>query len=189
MGNKDVRVSPGVDILTTKNRKEEAVKVLVEQGLIEEPRQALEMFGVKTVEEYYEDEFIDERQAQRQLEEMKTKDEYIKPNEDDNHDVMFKTFNNARKSAEFESLPKKRQDNILKRIEEEKLMLNTPAQAPEGAEVVGEEEVPVEGAAGAIAPVGAALPPVPGAAAGGANQPASPEEILMAIAQAQGGAV
>ena len=188
-GNTDVRVTPGVDILTTKGRKEEAVKVLVEQGLITEPRQALEMYGVKTVDEYYEDEFIDERQAQRQLETMKTKDIYIEPQEDDNHEVMFKTFNNARKSEEFESIPEKNQKNILRRLEAEKEMLNTPAEAPPGAVVEG-EPVPEEGAvpAGPV-PAGAMPPPVPGAGGGGGvNPPVTPEEILMAIMnQAQGG--
>ena len=188
-GNTDVRITPGVDILTTKGRKEEAVKVLVEQGLITEPRQALEMYGVKTVEEYYEDEFVDERQAARQLEIMKTKDVYIEPQEDDNHEVMFKTFNNSRKSEEFESFSKKIQENLLQRIEAEKTMLNTPAEAPPGAVVEGEPPVD-QGAAVGPVPAGApALAPVPGSAVGaGPNQPVSPEEILMAIMnQAQGG--
>ena len=184
-GNTDVRITPGVDILTTKNRKEEAVRVLVEQGLVTEPRQALEMFGVKTVEEYYEDEFIDERQAQRQLETMKAKDVYIEPNVDDNHEVMFKTFNNARKAEDFESLSKKIQENIERRLQAEKDMLNTPAEVPPGAEVEG--EVAPEGGA-EVAPAGA--PVAPAAPGGGSpNPPVSPEEILMALAsQAQGGA-
>ena len=181
-GNTDVRITPGVDFLTTKKRKDEAARVLIEQGLITEPRQALELFGISSVEEFYEDELIDERQATRQLEIMKYKDTYIKANPDDNHEIMFNTFNNARKAEDFESLKKKNRENIEKRIEEEKALLNTPAEVPPGGEVV-------EGGA----PPGAeGVPPVEGAPApaapAGANPPATPEEILMALMnQAQGG--
>lgn len=174
-GNTDVRITPGVDILATKKRKEEAVRVLVEQQLVTDPRQALEMFGIKAIEEFYEGEFVNENQAQRQLELMKKKDIYIEANIDDNHEVMFQTFNDARKSEDFESLPEKNKENILRRIKAEKNLLNTPAEAPPG-EVVEEGGPEVTGQPGA-----AGIP-----AAGAVNPPATPEEILMAIAQ-QGG--
>lgn len=174
-GNTDVRIAPGADFLTTKNRKDEAARVLVEQGLVTEPRQALELFGLSSVEEFYEEELIDERQATRQLEIMKYKDIYIESNPDDNHEVMFKTFNNARKAEDFESLKDKNRTNIERRIEEEKALLNTPETPPPG-EIVEEGAQGVEGA------------PVPAAAPVGPNPPSSQEEILMALMnQMQGG--
>lgn len=145
--NRDVRSSSGIELFTTKKAKEDIIMAFVEKGFIQEPRKALELLDMdKGLEEYMEDEFVDERQAHRHLELMKNKDDYIEASDDDNHDVHFRVFNNFRKSEEFDSLSKERQANIRKRIDKHKEFLGTEeAAAPteEGA-VTGEVPAPVE---------------------------------------------
>lgn len=177
--NRDVRVVPGVDILTSKKRKEDVVNALVEKGYIKEPREAFELLGIKTVEEFWEDEFTDERQAYRQLAIMKEGDSYITPHEHDNHEVHYLIFNNARKAEDFETLPKKVKKNIERRVEEESSFVVT---APEEGAAAAAPVAPEAAAAGA-----AAAPPVtaaPGPAAvspTSPNPPATMEEIYMAL--------
>lgn len=178
--NTDVRVKPGVEMFSNKSVKEQVIMGFVEKGMITDPMKALELLDIKGIEEYMEEEFVDERQAHRYLETMKNKDEYIKVNEDDEYSVHYKVFNDFRKTEEFEGLPKKRQENILKRIDELKELIGM-TQAP--AEGAGAEETP-EAGAGVPTPPGG-LPPAPGA---GAAETPSPEEALMAaLAGAEGG--
>jgi len=126
--NTDIRVKAGVDIFTNKEKKEQVVMALIEKGMIKDPKQALQMLDYKGVEEFAEDEFVDEKQAERHLEIMKEKDIYIKPNEEDNHKVHFRVFNNFRKTEGFDVLDKKRRENILKRIEEHKKLIMAEQQ-------------------------------------------------------------
>jgi len=195
--NTDVRVRPGIDIMTNRNKKEEVVMALIEKGMIAEPRQAMEMMGYVDLEDFMEDEFIDERFAQRQLEIMKEGKVYIKPYRDDNHQVMYDTFNNFRKSGDWESTSEKAQENIEMRIEEERAWIPelenapVPGEEPEPtAEPVPGEELPGEGGAiqlPEMAAAGAGLPEIPaGGGGGGQNPPVTAQEILQAIA-AKGG--
>lgn len=197
--NRDVRVVPGVDIMTSRKKKEDIVMALVEKGFITEPRKAFEVLGIKTVEEFMEDEFIDERQADRQLQIMKDSDTYIAPEEHDNHEIMYETFNNARKAEDFESLPKKIQENIKRRIDEEAEFI-APEETPAAAETPaapGEEVppavpgvvpgVPAAGVPAVGAPGAVGAPAIPAAPTGASpNPPVTPEEILMILMQ-QGG--
>ena len=193
--NTDVRVRPGIDIMTTRNKKEQVVMAMIEKGMIAEPRSALEMMGYTDIEDYMEDTFIDERQAQRQLEIMKEGKVSIKPYRDDNHQVMYDTFNNFRKSGDWESVSEKAQKNIEKRIEEERAWIpelanqTVPGEKPPAPEQAPGSEIPGQDGAIALpemAPA-AGLPEIPGAPqSGGANPPVTPEEILRIIA-AKGG--
>lgn len=190
--NRDVRVVPGVDIITSKKRKEEIVNALVDKGMITEPREAFELLGIKTVEEFWEDEYTDERQAYRQLEIMKDGDTYIAPHEHDNHETMYLVFNNARKAEDFDTLPEKVRKNIERRVTEESTFIvarpeTTPAAGAPAAR--GEAGVPAGARAGVPAPAGAPAPvpaPAPGAPTTSPNPPATMEEIYMAL-MAQGG--
>lgn len=184
--NRDVRVVPGVDIITSRKRKEEVVQALVEKGFITEPRKAFELLGIKTVEEFMEDEFIDERQAHRQLQIMKEGDTYIAPNNHDNHEIMYTVFNNARKAEDFDSLPKKIKENILRRIEEEAAFL---APARETSAPAAPEETTSPAAPGAAIPGLEAAGPatIPSAPTGSSpNPPVTPEEIYLTL-MSQGG--
>lgn len=121
--NTDIRVKAGIDIFTNKEKKEKVVMALIEKGMIKDPKQALQMLDYKGVEEFAEDEFVDEKQAERHLEIMKEKSIYISPDPEDNHKIHFKIFNNFRKTEGFEVLDEERKKNILKRIEEHKKFL------------------------------------------------------------------
>ncbi len=177
--NTDVRVRPGTDIITTKNKKEQVVMAMIDKGLINEPRKALEMMGYKDVEDFVEDEFMDERQARRQLEIMKEGKIVIHPNRDDNHQVMYDMFNNSRKSEEWESLPEKAQKNIETRIQEERAWIPelenqpVPGEEPPEPETQPGEAIPGEREA-------IQLPEMAGrgGAGGSPNPPATVEEIM-----------
>jgi len=177
-GNTDVRVKSGVDIFTTRNLKKEVIGMMIEKGMITDPQEAFELLGLeKTVEEYYEDQFIDQLQAKRHLEIMKEKDLTIKVNPDDNLEAHFQEFNNFRKTPEFEALDKSAQDRILGRLEEIRVFRD---QAQAGSEVGGEDRVLAEKEAelGAI-PGGPAAAPLPVPA--GAGAPQLPPEIIQAL--------
>ncbi len=182
--NTDVRVRPGTDIITTKNKKEQVVMAMIDKGLINEPRKALEMMGYKDVEDFVEDEFMDERQARRQLEIMKEGKVVIHPNRDDNHQVMYDTFNNSRKSEEWDSLPEKAQKNIEARIQEERAWIPelenqpVPGEEPPEPETRPGETIPGEQGAIQLPEMAGRGGVGPGGAGGSPNPPVSVEEIL-----------
>jgi hypothetical protein len=116
-GDEDIRVKSGVDVFTNRKLKIDAVMTMMEKGMITDPRKALELMDLgKGLEEYMEDEFVDEQQATRYLEVMKNTDQYIEVDPDDANEVHFTVFNNFRKTEEFETLSDIRQDNIKQRI-------------------------------------------------------------------------
>lgn len=121
--NTDVRIHSGVDLMRSIEAKRNVVDAMIQKGLITDPKKAFELLDVKGLEEYMEDEYIDERQAQRIIDFFKQGKAYITANKDDNHDVHFKVFNNFRKTEEFDTLPEKIQEMILRRIEEHKSYL------------------------------------------------------------------
>lgn len=186
--NTDVRVKSGVDIFTTRRKKHEVVMAMIEKGMIEDPRKALELLDVKNMDEFMEDEFIDERQAWRHLEIMKKGATYIEPDQRDAHDIHIKIFNNFRKSEEFETLGKKAKENIIKRIEKHEELMNAEG---EGEEIAEETAPPVEGEIpvipGEIPPIPGEIPPEMGIPPGMGAQPQLPEgmtpEMIMAILQ------
>ena len=135
--NTDVRIQSGVDLIRSTQAKREVVDSMIQKGLITDPKKAFELLDIKGLEEYMEDEYIDERQAYRILDLFKNGKAYIVPSPDDNHDVHLKIFNNFRKTEEFDTLSKKIQDLILKRIEDHKKYLQPKTQP--AAPVAGEE--------------------------------------------------
>jgi len=122
--NTDVRIRSGVDLMRSIEAKRNVVDAMIQKGLITDPKKAFELLDVKGLEEYMEDEYIDERQAQRIIELFKKGKAYIVASKDDNHDIHFKVFNNFRKTEEFDTLPEKIKGMILKRIEEHKSYLS-----------------------------------------------------------------
>jgi len=134
--NTDVRVKSGVDIFTTKRKKHEVVMAMIDKGMIEDPKKALELLDVKNMDDFMEDEFIDQRQAERHLEIMKKGSTYIAPDPRDAHDIHHTVFNNFRKTEEFETLSEKAQKNIIKRIDEHEMLMQQGA-AEEGVEGEG----------------------------------------------------
>lgn len=184
--NTDVRVRPGVDIMSTKSKKEQVVMAMIEKGHITDPVAALEMMGHKEMEDFMEDQFVDERQAERQLEIMKEGKVDIKPSRDDNHQVMYDTFNNCRKSEDWDTLPEKAKKNIEERIEAERAWIPelenipVPGEKPAAPEPAPGERIP--GEAGAIT-----LPEMtPAAAPGGPNPPVTAQEVLEQLSQLGG---
>lgn len=141
--NTDVRIRSGVDLMRSIEAKRNVVDAMIQKGLITDPKKAFELLDVKGLEEYMEDEYIDERQAQRIIDFFKQGKAYITANKDDNHDVHFKVFNNFRKTEEFDTLPEKIQGMILKRMEEHKSYLAqaqpqvAPTQGPAQAGAPG----------------------------------------------------
>ena len=132
--NTDVRVKSGVDIMTTRDKKQEVVIALVDKGFLQDPRKAMELLDVKDVDEYFEEEFIDQKQAERQIEIMKEKEIYIEADANDNHEVHYKIFNDFRKSEEFENLTPKVKGFIRQRIEAHKQYLGIKESEIEGEE-------------------------------------------------------
>ena len=157
--NTDVRVKPGIDLLRNKKRKEEIVFAFIEKGVIQDPKEALEFLDNRTLEDYMEDQFIDERQAHRYLEIMKEQETKIAVEEEDNPDVHYRIFNNFRKTEEFESLPEPNQKNIEARIRElsERLKVaEQPTATGGGAGGGGELPLAATGPVESEAPVGMA---------------------------------
>lgn len=147
--NTDVRIESGIDLMRSIEAKRGVVDSMIQKGLITDPKKAFELLDIKGLEEYMEDEYVDERQAQRIIDLFKQQKVYIVPSPDDNHDVHFKIFNNFRKTEEFDTLDKKVQGLILKRIEDHKAYIEQKTQPP--AEMAG---------------AGAGTPGVPGGAPG-----------------------
>ena len=145
--NTDVRIHSGIDLMRSIEAKRNVVDAMIQKGLISDPKKAFELLDVKGLEEYMEDEYIDERQAQRTIDLFKQGKAYIAASPDDNHDVHFTVFNNFRKTEEFDTLSEEIQKKILKRIKEHKSYLSKaqpempPTEpAPAGAET--EQKLP-----------------------------------------------
>src|SRR4030043_1354777 len=102
--NTDVRIQSGRDLIGSTQAKREVVDAMIQKGLITDPKKAFELLDIKGLEEYMEDEYIDERQAYRILDLFKNGKAYIVPSPDDNHDVHFKIFNNFGKTGEYATL-------------------------------------------------------------------------------------
>lgn len=191
--NTDVYVKAGVDLFTNKELKQDIVQTFVEKGLIKDPRQALELLDSKSLEDYTEDEFIDERQAYRENDVMKEGKVYPKPDEKDNHEVHFKIHDNDRKREDFGSWSKKSQE-FLSQHTNEHMEFMRAAAAPATQTAAPVEPQPNQ------APVEMAAPAIPTAMAGAAPTPEAagttltPEEeqvflqLLAAEQATQGGA-
>ena len=97
-----------------------------------------------------EDEYVDERQAQRIIDIFKQGKAYIEVSPEDNHDVHYRVFNNFRKTEEFDTLSEKIKQMILKRIEKHKFYMAQakaaaapqPQVGPQGPAVGTEQKIP-----------------------------------------------
>jgi len=103
--NTDIKVRSGIDIFTNREFRQDIVMSFVDKGAITDPKQAFELMEGKGVEEYLEEEFIDQRQAQRENDMIR--EGRVKPvaHQDDNHQVHFKIHDEPRKSEEYASWP------------------------------------------------------------------------------------
>jgi len=182
--NTDVRIESGLNLFTTREAKKEVVMAFVEKGMIKEPREALELLDMKGIEEYMEEQFVDERQAYREIEIIKAGKTYPVVNPDDNHDVHFRIQNNQRKTEDFQTWPKKSQDWLVKHITEHKEFMGTAEKT----------KAPPRPEAPAMAPELMPAPAIPGGIPPGIPTPGpgggamSPEEVLLELVrQTQGG--
>lgn len=196
--NTDVRVASGIDVFATRKNREEVVMMMVEKGGIKDFKEAMNILENKDIDDYLEDEFIDDRQAFRQLELLKERDTDFDESPDDNHEAKYIVFNNFRKSEEFATLDAKAQGRILAAIDKikeaiappEKPATETPGAVVPGAEIIAPPSAPV--GLPPVAPGAAAIPPaIPEPALAGA--PAlpgglTPEDVLAMLAATGGGA-
>ncbi|HUU38004.1 MAG TPA: hypothetical protein VMW46_07370 [Candidatus Desulfaltia sp.] len=137
--NTDVRVRSGVDLFSNRQQKEEIVMTFVEKGLIKDPKEALELLDRKDMEEFIEEQFIDERQAERENEMMKQGKTYPDVSmEHDEHAIHYPKHNLVRKSDEFGSWSEKSQGWLLEHLNKHQEALNAPS-AGKGA---GKTETP-----------------------------------------------
>lgn len=148
--NTDVHVVSGVELFSDKIAKREVVMKFVDKGMIAEPRKALELLSMeKGLEEYYEEEFIDERQAYREIELLHEGKITPKVSADDNHEVHYRIHNNERKKEEFNTWDDDAKKRLLDHIEEHKPYLGMEEgegkPMPEGEEVAMGAEAPAEG--------------------------------------------
>jgi len=143
--NTDVRVKAGVEMFSQREEKKGIVDAMIQKGYIQEPRKAFELLDYKGLEEFMEDEYVDERKAERenfQMEEGKTP----KVHPDDNHNVEYKIHNNQRKREEFSLWPEKRQGVLIKHIEGHKIEIQKSIEKIQGAAQGGPAgETPPEG--------------------------------------------
>jgi hypothetical protein len=185
----DVMVVPGVDIFTSRKKREDIAMKFVEMRAVD-AKKALEIMNFKGVEKWMQEDKVDEYQVNRHIEDMVATGKYIPADPSDNHEVCYKLFNDYRKSEEYEQLDKKHQDLIIRRLNDHKRFLLAAAkpQPPAEQSVVGPPgaitPTPVE-PPGLVAPVGTM--PAPGD--GGGPPGEIPPEIQAAIAAqlAQGG--
>ncbi len=182
----DVMVVPGVDIFTTRQRREDVAMRLAEMRAID-AKTALELMRFKGVESLVKEGKVDEYQCVRHLEKMVATSAYIPADPSDNHEFAFAFVNDYRKGEEFEELDKKVQGFIIDRLNEHKDFLRqmAPKPAAEPAPGAGATAgLPSAEAGAAAAPAPGGLP-IPEAAAGGGGVP--PELIEALQAQIQGG--
>lgn len=195
-GNTDVRVASGIDIFATKKAREDVVMTMIDKGAITDFKEAMNILENKDIDQYLEDEFIDERQAFRELEILKernVKDTEMAESPDDNHEAKYIVFNNFRKSEEFATLSTAAQARILKKLEKIKTAIAPPVTAkaetvPATEPVASPSTLP--GPLASAPPAAAITPAVPETAAPGApGLPAgiTPEEVVAALAGAAGG--
>ena len=181
----DIMVVPGVDIFTTRKRREDVAMKLVEMRAID-AKTALEMMRFKGIEGMLQQDKVDEYQCTRHIEQMVSTGKYIPADPSDNHEFAYKFFNDYRKSEEFEGLSPKQQGLIIDRLNEHKdfLMKTAPKPAPAPAPIAGAGPLPAEEAAMPLPGIAA---PVPAGPEGGG---VPPEVIAAALAaQAQGGGI
>jgi hypothetical protein len=111
--NSDVRVKSGVELFSEKQAKKDVIMAFVQQGMIPEPRKALELMGQgKGIEEYYEDEFLNENQAYSENEMLKEGKKYPEPHEDDAHETHLRIHDIPRKQEDFDSWGDKQKENL-----------------------------------------------------------------------------
>lgn len=168
--NTDVKVKEGVELFSDKEAKRNVVDSLVQKNYIKDTRQALELLDVKGLEEYMEEEFIDENQAYRENDTLLEGKITPKADEDDNHEVHFRIHNNKRKEEDFAAWSKDAQDKLFAHTKEHKDFMAEAAVPVEGAAAPVEEEVAPE-----------IMPPAMGAPAmgpGGEEEGLTPEEII-----------
>lgn len=177
-GNTDVRIKPGMDLLRNKQKREDIIFAFIEKGIIQDPTQAIEFLENRSFEDIFEEQLIDETQARRYLDTMKTKNEYIQIEREDNLEVHYRIFNNFRKTEEFTMLPKTNQDNIKKRAQELKRMIDEAqrVQAVAAQPATAEEEMPL-----------AASGPVESEGASPAGVPAEALALIELARQLEGG--
>ena len=157
-----------VQTFAQKERKAQVVDALINKGMIKDARKALEILGFKEdIEEYMEEEFIDERYAYRIIDQIKRTNgkTYPQPHPDDNHEVIFRILNNERKKEEFETWPEGAKKALLELMEKHKEMMQAPEQKEEIPPSVKEEAVMAGGETGEQIP---------------------PELLAALVAQAQG---
>lgn len=185
--NTDVRVRGGVELFSEKQAKREVVDTLVQKGYIEDARKALQLLGLdKGLEEFYEEEFIDENQAMRENELLREGRITPHAHRDDNHEVHLVIHDNERKKEEWDSWDAEAKARLEKMKSEHREFIQP---SPEETVAPAGEEVVTETAGTAAAPVMGVTPNT-----GVAPAPAvSPEELrkflddLAAIIALQGG--
>lgn len=153
--NTDVRVKAGVEIFTQRDKRREVVTKLIDKGYISNVRQALELLDIKGLDEYMEEEFVDERQAHRIVDLIREGKEPAETSSDDNHEVLYRILNTARKKEDFETWPEKAKKELLARIEQHKKYLGMDQPEEKGAETPPVETPPTE----ALPPEATAIPP------------------------------
>lgn len=161
--NTDIRVKAGVDIFTQRREKREIVNTLIEKGLITEPRQAFELLEYKGLDEFMEDEFIDERQAQRENEMLKAGKITPVASEDDNHQVHYQVHNNERKTEGFALWKDEAKENHHVHKKQHKVFMAASLQKVQAInQPQGEEGAPPEAEQGPDAAIAAALSNIQG---------------------------
>lgn len=144
--NTDVRVKAGVEMFSQREEKKAIVDAMIQKGYIQEPRKAFELLDYKGLEEFMEDEYVDERKAERENYQMK-EGKTPKVHPDDNHNVEYVIHNNQRKREEFLLWPEKKQDVLLKHIDAHKIEIRKSIEKIQTAAQGGPAEVapPEEG--------------------------------------------
>lgn len=140
--NTDVRIHSGVDLMRSIEAKREIVEAMIQKGIIDDPKKAFELLDIKGIEEYMEDEFIDERQAYRIIDLFKSGKPYIVPDPHDNHEVHYRVFNNFRKTEEFDTLEGSIKEKILRRIEAHDVYIKQAASREAAVQAVGPQALP-----------------------------------------------
>ena len=104
----DIMVVPGVDIFTTRKRREDVAIKLVEMRAVD-AKTALEIMRFKGIDKLLQEDKVDEYQCTRHVEQMVTTGKYIPADPSDNHEFAYKFFNDYRTvSYTHLTLPTKR---------------------------------------------------------------------------------
>ena len=130
-GNTDVRVVAGSAMPKSTAARQEFVLNLWDRKILDDPQKALKLLEFGNIEEIYDDLSIDVNQAKAEQKQWINSDFSHKTRDFYNHEVHITEHNKFRKSTDYEELDPQVQQQVDAHVEEHKVFMQPPPQAPQ----------------------------------------------------------